>query len=396
MRMAFAFALLASDDGFSRGRYRPGCGDSVARRRADRHRRRRCVVRRRRRRLGSRQIGSRPADDLWRLAGRRCRGPRGTISRAPAGVPATGATRSTRRRACCPATESYYRSWGTESPRGYEQGSFRRIRRRSSMRRSFAAAQDRGAEAHSEVLEGKRRQKRRSSEASNNNEVEQRESRVTGESNASISDWSCSSGGRGGGVRAGNGGLRWLRRSGGELFELRPCGRTPAAVGGYGTAAAGVMRPCRRPVQYYSVQPQYYYVNQGPTYTGPGMFAPAVSYQQRAVVGLERLRRRPLRLQRRPVREPDASLLSRHAGGLDADRLQLSPRLSAERALRLPLRAASARVYSRASTHVAPRVRVATARTAPRVRYGYRHHARAAPRYCRSASRMMPHQLQVI
>jgi hypothetical protein len=39
------------------------------------------------------------------------------------------------------------------------------------------------------------------------------------------------------------------------------------------------------PVQYYAVQPQYYYVNQGPTYTGPGMFAPAASYQQRAVAG---------------------------------------------------------------------------------------------------------------
>lgn len=35
----------------------------------------------------------------------------------------------------------------------------------------------------------------------------------------------------------------------------------------------------------YSVQPQYYYVNQGPTYTGPGQFAPVASYQQRAVSG---------------------------------------------------------------------------------------------------------------
>ena len=33
------------------------------------------------------------------------------------------------------------------------------------------------------------------------------------------------------------------------------------------------------------MQPQYYYVNQGPTYTGPGMFAPVASYQQRAVGG---------------------------------------------------------------------------------------------------------------
>ena len=37
--------------------------------------------------------------------------------------------------------------------------------------------------------------------------------------------------------------------------------------------------------QYYSAAPQYYYVDQGPTYTGPGMFAPAPSYQERAVSG---------------------------------------------------------------------------------------------------------------
>ena len=35
----------------------------------------------------------------------------------------------------------------------------------------------------------------------------------------------------------------------------------------------------------YYAQPQYYYVNQGPTYTGPGMFAPLASYQQRGVAG---------------------------------------------------------------------------------------------------------------
>lgn len=31
--------------------------------------------------------------------------------------------------------------------------------------------------------------------------------------------------------------------------------------------------------------PQYYYVNQGPTYTGPGNFAPVPTYQERAVSG---------------------------------------------------------------------------------------------------------------
>jgi hypothetical protein len=30
---------------------------------------------------------------------------------------------------------------------------------------------------------------------------------------------------------------------------------------------------------------QYYYVNQGPTYTGPGNFAPAPTYQESAVPG---------------------------------------------------------------------------------------------------------------
>ena len=56
--------------------------------------------------------------------------------------------------------------------------------------------------------------------------------------------------------------------------SCNPCGGTSW---GYATLPA--------PVQYYSVQPQYYYVNQGPTYTGPGMYAPVASYQQRAVAG---------------------------------------------------------------------------------------------------------------
>ena len=56
--------------------------------------------------------------------------------------------------------------------------------------------------------------------------------------------------------------------------SCNPCG---GASWGYATLPA--------PVQYYSVQPQYYYVNQGPTYTGPGMYAPVASYQQRAVAG---------------------------------------------------------------------------------------------------------------
>jgi hypothetical protein len=38
---------------------------------------------------------------------------------------------------------------------------------------------------------------------------------------------------------------------------------------------------------------QYYYVNQGPTYTGPGAFAPYPTYQESAVSGWDAYRRRP-------------------------------------------------------------------------------------------------------
>jgi hypothetical protein len=37
--------------------------------------------------------------------------------------------------------------------------------------------------------------------------------------------------------------------------------------------------------------PQYYYVNQGPTYTGPGNFAPYPFYQEGAVSGRDAYRR---------------------------------------------------------------------------------------------------------
>jgi hypothetical protein len=38
---------------------------------------------------------------------------------------------------------------------------------------------------------------------------------------------------------------------------------------------------------------QYYYVNQGPTYTGPGSFAPVPTYQESAVSGWGAYRHRP-------------------------------------------------------------------------------------------------------
>lgn len=61
---------------------------------------------------------------------------------------------------------------------------------------------------------------------------------------------------------------------------INPCG-------GYSTGytAAWGYATLPQPVTYYSAQPQYYYVNQGPTYTGPGMFAPVASYQQRVSYG---------------------------------------------------------------------------------------------------------------
>jgi hypothetical protein len=57
------------------------------------------------------------------------------------------------------------------------------------------------------------------------------------------------------------------------------------SCGGWGYAGSWGYATLPQPAKYYAVQPQYYYVDQGPTYTGPGMFAPVASYQQRAVAG---------------------------------------------------------------------------------------------------------------
>jgi hypothetical protein len=47
--------------------------------------------------------------------------------------------------------------------------------------------------------------------------------------------------------------------------------------------------------QYHSVEPspQYYYINQGPTFTGPAAFAPYPTYQDSAVSGWDAYARRP-------------------------------------------------------------------------------------------------------
>lgn len=48
-------------------------------------------------------------------------------------------------------------------------------------------------------------------------------------------------------------------------------------------------------LQYHSVAriPRYYYVNQGPTYIGPGDFAPYPTYQEAAVSGWDTYRAYP-------------------------------------------------------------------------------------------------------
>jgi hypothetical protein len=62
---------------------------------------------------------------------------------------------------------------------------------------------------------------------------------------------------------------------------LSACGRYAAT---YGAGAWGYGH-LPYPAQPYATLPQYYYVNQGPTYSGPGLLAPAPTYQERAVSG---------------------------------------------------------------------------------------------------------------
>jgi hypothetical protein len=75
-----------------------------------------------------------------------------------------------------------------------------------------------------------------------------------------------------------------------------PCGEAyggGCAQGYYGggyrhTADEGPVAYERLPEsspQYFHARPQYFYANQGPTYSGPGMFAPVPTYQESAVSG---------------------------------------------------------------------------------------------------------------
>ena len=118
------------------------------------------------------------------------------------------------------------------------------------------------------------------------------------------------------------------------------------------------------------MQPQYYYVNQGPTYTGPGMFAPVASYQQRAVSGFSGYGVGYYGYGGGPYANPTSHMY------YGAPAVSTPTVYSYRRAYRPYYRPA-----------VALRLRPARLRAAlaPSYRYGYRHHV--APRYS-----VAPHQ----
>jgi hypothetical protein len=65
-----------------------------------------------------------------------------------------------------------------------------------------------------------------------------------------------------------------------------PCGYV-STCGAYVLPYAGYERLPNPEVQYHHpvVPPQYYYVEQGPTYTGPGDFAPRRVYREEGIYG---------------------------------------------------------------------------------------------------------------
>jgi hypothetical protein len=81
-----------------------------------------------------------------------------------------------------------------------------------------------------------------------------------------------------------------------------PCGQPQVYVApvysysGCDTGCGWARERLPDPVQQYYSQPaqqQYYYVNQGPTYTGPGNWAPLPTYQEGGVSGWNGYQRRP-------------------------------------------------------------------------------------------------------
>ena len=65
-----------------------------------------------------------------------------------------------------------------------------------------------------------------------------------------------------------------------------PCGYSNCGAG-YVQTYAGYERLPNPEVQYHHpvAPPQYYYVEQGPTYTGPGDFAPPRVYREEGIYG---------------------------------------------------------------------------------------------------------------
>jgi hypothetical protein len=83
---------------------------------------------------------------------------------------------------------------------------------------------------------------------------------------------------------------------GGGRFE-GVCAQAYVPIYGYGGCNSGCWAFERLPdpeQQYHHAyrRPQYYYVNQGPTFVGPGSFAPVPTYQESAVSGRDAYRRR--------------------------------------------------------------------------------------------------------
>jgi hypothetical protein len=78
---------------------------------------------------------------------------------------------------------------------------------------------------------------------------------------------------------------------------VSPCAQAYVPTYGYGDCYSGCWPHERLPDperQYHLSYrlPQYYYVNQGPTYTGPGDFAPYPTYREGAVSGWDMYRHR--------------------------------------------------------------------------------------------------------
>jgi hypothetical protein len=75
----------------------------------------------------------------------------------------------------------------------------------------------------------------------------------------------------------------------GGCFYAEPCAPPDQPIYTYADtgcgACGGTYERLAEPAPEYYPTTRYYYVNQGPTYSGPGAFAPYPSYQQAAVVG---------------------------------------------------------------------------------------------------------------